>query len=326
MAKKLYPQVLTKEHINSTTWYPDFWAPDLLKQARFWLNDLLGGMRPMTMRTIQTYRERFFRYTINLKATLGAESVNLKDCFELENVYMAISQMEIESFSNRHNTFYSIHSFGRFLIRIGKLEEDYIPRLMKFRPKRIVAPKRTVLRDQATIEQVRAAIKRQNFKNDWAYISAKTIVETFLSTGLRCAELCQLTFDTVDLQERVIRVRKGKGRKDRCVGISGQLLPVLEDYLKIRRKRKTDSNHFFLNLYNSPFHTVSMGRFIKKISKRSGIPITSHGFRRTFATMNAEQGRPLHLIQLALGHQDIRTTQEYLMSDQEAVIEAMKDW
>jgi len=69
-----------------------------------------------------------------------------------------------------------------------------------------------------------------------------------------------------------------------------------------------------------------LGRVIKKLSSLSGIAITAHGLRRTFATLNAEQGKPLHLIQLALGHSDIRTTQEYLMSDQEAVIEAMKDW
>jgi len=71
---------------------------------------------------------------------------------------------------------------------------------------------------------------------------------------------------------------------------------------------------------------VSLGRLIKKLSKLSGIYITAHGLRRTFATLNAEQGRPLHLIQLALGHTDIRTTQEYLMTDEEAVIDAMKNW
>lgn len=38
----------------------------------------------------------------------------------------------------------------------------------------------------------------------------------------------------------------------------------------------------------------------------------------------AEAGRPLHLIQKALGHTDIWTTQDYLMSNEQAVIEAMQ--
>ncbi len=71
---------------------------------------------------------------------------------------------------------------------------------------------------------------------------------------------------------------------------------------------------------------VNIARMVKKVSDRSGIKVTPHGLRRTFATMNAEKGRPLHLIQKALGHADITTTQGYLMSDQETVIEAMQQW
>ena len=110
------------------------------------------------------------------------------------------------------------------------------------------------------------------------------------------------------------------------MGIPASLLPTLQTYLEKRLKRRTDHPHFFLNSEGAPFHTVSLGRVIKKLSDLSGVKITAHGLRRTFATLNAEQGRPLHLIQLALGHTDIRTTQEYLMSDEETVIEAMKDW
>jgi site-specific recombinase XerD len=42
--------------------------------------------------------------------------------------------------------------------------------------------------------------------------------------------------------------------------------------------------------------------------------------------LNANNGKPLHLIQLALGHSDIRTTQEYLMTDESQVVEAMRHW
>ncbi len=110
------------------------------------------------------------------------------------------------------------------------------------------------------------------------------------------------------------------------MGISTSLLPLLTEYLQKRRLWKNEEAALFLNSEGRPFHTVSLGRVIKKLSVLSGVPITAHGLRRTFATLNAEQGRPLHLIQRALGHSDIRTTQEYLMSDETAVIEAMKGW
>ena len=71
---------------------------------------------------------------------------------------------------------------------------------------------------------------------------------------------------------------------------------------------------------------VNIARIVKRISERAGLEVTPHGLRRTFATLNAEKGRPIHLIQKALGHANITTTQGYLMSDQEAVIEAMQGW
>jgi integrase len=65
---------------------------------------------------------------------------------------------------------------------------------------------------------------------------------------------------------------------------------------------------------------------IARIAKRSGLKITAHGLRRTFATLNANAGKSLQLIQLALGHSDISTTQEYLMADQRTAAMEMKGW
>jgi integrase/recombinase XerD len=132
--------------------------------------------------------------------------------------------------------------------------------------------------------------------------------------------------ETVDLENGRILVYLGKGRKSRQIGITSGLLPCLQEYWAERFKRMTNSTHFMLNSENTPYNPTSLGRVIKKVSTLSGQVLTTHGLRRTFATLNAEQGRPLHLIQLALGHSDIRTTQEYLMTDQAAVIEAMKNW
>jgi integrase len=176
------------------------------------------------------------------------------------------------------------------------------------------------------VSALRVILLPANFKNQWSYQIARTVVETLMQTGLRNTELCQLKLNDVDLVNQRLSVYLGKGRKNRKVGIPAALIPVLQEYLTYRLQRQVDSPYFFLNFENQPFYLVSLGRLIKKLSKLSGVSITAHGLRRTFATLNAEQGRPLHLIQLALGHTDIRTTQEYLMTDEEAVIEAMKDW
>ncbi len=324
MPLALFPSKLTAEHFESA--YPDHWDPELKQTVRFWLKDLKNGMNPLTLRTIQTSRERFFRYTLILKDNYGYETLSLPDCLNLKTIYAVISDFPVESYSNRHNTFYAIFSLARYLVQIGDLEESYLVKLKKFRPKRVVPPKRTVLRDSERLEALRSVIIPKNFKNNWSYQIARAVVETLMQTGLRNTELCDLKLNNVDLVNQRLSVYLGKGRKNRKVGIPARVIPILQEYLTYRLQRPVDSPYFFLNFENQPYYLVSLGRLIKKLSILSDVKITAHGLRRTFATFNAEQGRPLHLIQLALGHTDIRTTQEYLMTDEEAVIDAMKNW
>jgi integrase len=320
----LYPNVLTEAHLNHA--YPEHWEEALKTTVKLWLKDLQSGARPLTPRTIQTMRERFIRYTCYLNRSLGFETVTLKACLDIKTVYTVISSFPVESYSNRHNTYYAVHSLARFMLHLGEIEESYLLRLNKFRPKRVIPPKRTSIRDTQVLEKLRSVINQQNFKGAGSCLTIRTIMETFTQTGLRNTELCNLCIDDVDLANQRILVRLGKGRKTRHVGITKGLLSYLEDYRNQRLRRDAPTNRFFLNLFGLPYKPSSLGRVMKKLSSLAEIHITAHGLRRTFATLNAEQGRPLHMIQLALGHSDIRTTQEYLMSDQEAVIDAMKDW
>jgi integrase len=323
MKQSLYPQKLTPEHLISG--FPNHWDKNLKDTVSLWLKDLQTGMRPLTPRTIQTLRERFIRYSFIIQES-AEQKLSLESCLAVKTVYRAITSFPIESYSNRHNTYYSIHSLARFLIRLGELDEGYLLQLKKFRPKRVVPPKRTVLRDLGTLEQVRQSIENHPYRSPWQYCVVRTLIEILAQTGLRNSELCHLTLDDVDMANQRITVYLGKGRKNRQLGIPAALVPYLERYLSLRLKAPIDSTRLMLNSEYTPFNPTSLGRVIKRVSELSGLPITTHGLRRTFATLNAEQGRPLHLIQLALGHSDIRTTQEYLMTDQEAVIEAMKGW
>jgi integrase len=319
------PKVLFPSHfkdLNLQESFPDNWNQEFKEYARLWLKDLQSGSRPTTPATIQTFHARFVRYTRHFdKPTLS-----IQDCLEPRSIYSYLCDLPIESFSNRHNTYYAIYSFARFLLRFGVIEESYISKLKQLRPKRVFPAKKTSLRDEAALKQFNSVITRKHFHSDWSYMIVKTVIETLLQTGLRNGELCRLKFEDVDLKNQELKVFLGKGRKNRIIGISNNLIPYLEEYLRERLLRFTDSPYFFLNSCDIPFYPGSLAAVIKRISDLSGVPVTTHGLRRTFATIKAEEAKPLHLIQLALGHSDIKTTQSYLMTDQKAVAEAMKDW
>ncbi len=306
---------------------PEWWDKDLRAYFELWVLDMKQGMQPYAPTTVRTFKRRFILYTRNGWEDDPPKALTLDDVFHTPNVYRVLSMYSVESFSNRHNMLYSLISFAKFLVSMGQLEPTVIDSLRRLRPKRVVPAKKTVLKNLDQITSLKDAIQRKRYEADYSRHLDHAIVDTILHTGVRNAELCNLDLDDVDFVQNVITIRLGKGRKTRRVGLSAQLKQSLQNYLTIRAtKAPRDSQAVFINRRGSRIKTADITRRFLKLSKVAGVEITPHGLRRTFATRHAEAGRPLHLIQKALGHTDIRTTQGYLMSDEQAVINAMQGW
>src|SRR5467141_5352312 len=60
-----------------------------------------------------------------------------------------------------------------------------------------------------------------------------TLLATRYATGVRVSELCQLQGTDIDSHRMVIRIRQGKGKRDRFVMLSPDLLPLLRRYWKL---------------------------------------------------------------------------------------------
>ena len=65
------------------------------------------------------------------------------------------------------------------------------------------------------------------------HLKHRAILATLYATGVRVSELCQLQGTDIDSQRMVIRVRQGKGKRDRFVMLSPNLLPLLRRYWKL---------------------------------------------------------------------------------------------
>src|SRR3989442_3176613 len=65
------------------------------------------------------------------------------------------------------------------------------------------------------------------------YFKHRVILATLYATGVRVSELCQLQGTDIDSQRMVIHVRQGKGKRDRFVMLSPDLLPLLRRYWKL---------------------------------------------------------------------------------------------
>lgn len=144
----------------------------------------------------------------------------------------------------------------------------------------------------------------------------RTIMELLYSTGMRNSELRKLKLADLNLDERTLLIRQGKGRKDRIAYLTGTAAGYLEEYLeKVRicftRDKKEDS--IFLSHARKPIGIDRLGRLVRKYQAKSGIakPLTPHIFRSSIATHLLENGMPIRYIQDFLGHEKIDSTQHY---------------
>ncbi|MDW5562648.1 MAG: tyrosine-type recombinase/integrase [Methanomassiliicoccus sp.] len=141
------------------------------------------------------------------------------------------------------------------------------------------------------------------------------IVTLFMKTGLRLAELCNLNIGDIDTDNRVIRVRSGKGDRDREVDMDDQLVQILNTYrVKYNIINVKPDHPLFLSERKQRISRHAVEEEIKKVGQQAGfaVKIKPHVLRHSFATHCTQNGTDIISLRDLLGHADISTTEIYL--------------
>jgi integrase/recombinase XerC len=140
----------------------------------------------------------------------------------------------------------------------------------------------------------------------------RAILEFLYSSGIRVGELVGLNVNHLDLELGIVRVM-GKGRKERIVPVGVKAIEALKAYLE-ERGDLDGEEPLFLNLRGGRLTARSVGRLVKKYTRRSGIfrKVSPHSLRHTFATHLLDAGADIREIQEMLGHASLSTTQRYI--------------
>jgi integrase/recombinase XerD len=141
-------------------------------------------------------------------------------------------------------------------------------------------------------------------------VKHRAILMTAYAAGLRISEVVALRVEDIDSKRMVLRVRQGKGRKDRNVMLSPRLLTLLREYWKIARP--TDWL-FPGQVLGHPITVGTVHRICVQAAQAAGLDkhVTVHTLRHSFATHLLEAGTNIRTIQMLLGHRNIKTTAVY---------------
>ena len=141
-------------------------------------------------------------------------------------------------------------------------------------------------------------------------VKYKAALSVAYGAGLRVSEVANLKVSDIDSERMTLRIEQGKGRKDRYVMLSPQLLELLRDWWRLARPQA------WLFPGQNPINPMTarqLCRAVHAAANAAGIAkrVTPHTLRHSFATHLLEQNVDIRVIQVLLGHAKLETAALY---------------
>ena len=150
----------------------------------------------------------------------------------------------------------------------------------------------------------------------WLGLRDRAILEILYSTGIRSGELMNLKMDSIDREDKLLKIYKGKGGKDRVVPAGETAIHYLGLYLQNERSKfvkKEGETRVFLTSRGNPMKSENIADILRRWVKHACLtkPIRPHMLRHAMATHMLRHNAPIRHIQEILGHASLGTTQLY---------------
>lgn len=142
----------------------------------------------------------------------------------------------------------------------------------------------------------------------------RAILITFLDTGLRASELCDLQLRDVHMDESYLKVL-GKGDKERIVPIGASATRALLRYKEFFRPEpvRPGIENLFLSVHGEEMTPSSLREMVRRWAKKAGIKtINVHKLRHSFALQYLLAGGDAFSLQKILGHTTMEMTRNYV--------------
>jgi site-specific recombinase XerD len=150
-------------------------------------------------------------------------------------------------------------------------------------------------------------------------LKARVALSLCYGCGLRASEVVRLKVKHIDSAQQIIHIEQSKGRKDRNVMLSPEMINLLRQWWKARRgfdAHTTPLQERWLfpgRKPGQPMTTRQLNRLFHEAADGAGIRkgVCLHTLRHSFATHLLERGADIRIIQALLGHDKLDTTARY---------------
>lgn len=147
------------------------------------------------------------------------------------------------------------------------------------------------------------------------------LLSVLLDTGIRASELVTLPLDHTHLNPRdAFLLVKGKGSKEREVGLGITARVALHKYIRRFRKEVNPTDAVFVSRFHQPLTVNGLDQIIYRLAgwaKVEGVRVSPHTFRHTYAIHYLKNGGDVYKLSRLMGHTSVAVTEGYLRTLQQ---------
>jgi site-specific recombinase XerD len=178
------------------------------------------------------------------------------------------------------------------------------------RGKQTPGPRKAQRIPEVLTAEERAVLLKQTTPRYPTGLRNRCLMLVMLDCGLRAREALQLEGRDIDWQSGKLKVRQGKGKKDRVLWLNEEALEWLRRW---RERRLVQKAVLFTTLAGKPLRDNYLRVMVKRYGQKAGIgkDVHPHMLRHTFATDLYRETKNIRLVQKALGHASLGTTMIY---------------
>ncbi|MCQ2346275.1 MAG: tyrosine-type recombinase/integrase [Paludibacteraceae bacterium] len=267
-------------------------------------------------RTVESYRNNLYEFCKFLAVSPELYDPAMVDADDVKQWIICLLDEQKQAQRSVKQKLSTIKSFYRFLLRVGAVKVDIT--------NKVTAPKvKHPLPVFFKPSEMKSVTKYDDCADDFLSIRDCLIIEMLYQTGMRRAELLNLTNGNVDLAAAQIRVF-GKRRKERILPIGQKIAEQIQLYIQVRDQTAAENGYdtsgvndpFFVSFFINKLQPLSTSKLYRIVNSRMGEVSTlkkhsPHVLRHTFATAMLDNGADIRSIQTLLGHTSLAATQIY---------------
>lgn len=283
----------------------------MIKEHLTLFKQFLKYEKRMSAHTLLAYDHDLNQFAAYLAGTYELEDTGRVEALHIRSYLVHLYELKLKE-RTLQRKISSVKSFFKFLLKREMIRANPVTQIR--------APKAPA-RLPVFLEQHQSGRLFENitYPEGWDGFNHQLILELLYQTGIRRGELISLKERDVDLFRNELVVL-GKRNKERAIPIGADLVQLIREYLK-EKKRIINSEHNNLLTLESgkPLYDNYVYRVVKHYLGQDKITTLSkkspHVMRHTFATHLTHNGADISAIKALLGHSSLAATQIYTHSN-----------